>query len=63
LLTITNKNGAASGTVAVNLSNDEIENNGDENKVITPTILQNGRPVSTRVVSMDTNFIFHLFFI
>ncbi len=46
LLTITNKNGAASGTVAVNLSNNRIENDEDENKVITPTILQNGRPVS-----------------
>lgn len=61
LLTITNKNGAASGTVAVNLTNSQIENDGDENKVITPTILQNGRPVSAQLVPMSANFNFYFF--
>lgn len=43
LLTMTNKTGAPSGTMALNNAGNDAE--GGQNKIITPTILQNGRPV------------------
>jgi len=44
LLTMTNKTGAPSGTMALNNAGNDAE--GGQNKIITPPILQNGRPVS-----------------
>ncbi len=46
LLTMTNKTGAPSGTMTLNLANPGNDAEGGENETITPTILQNGRPVS-----------------
>lgn len=46
-LTITNKNGATSGTITLGEDDIDDENtDDDENQVIIPTIIQNGRPVS-----------------
>ena len=47
LLSISNKTGAQSGTVTLSTAATASNpNDDDENKVITPTIMQNGRPVS-----------------
>lgn len=48
LLSISNKTGAQSGTVTLSTAATAPNPNDDddENKVITPTIMQNGRPVS-----------------
>mmetsp|Transcript_14604 Transcript_14604/g.22116 ORF Transcript_14604/g.22116 Transcript_14604/m.22116 type:complete len:507 (+) Transcript_14604:132-1652(+) len=45
LLTMTNKAGAPSGTMTLNLGTPVNDAEEGENKIITPTILQNGRPV------------------
>lgn len=71
LLTITNKAGTPSGTVTMNLDPSAAASNpndDDENKVITPTIMQNGRPVSKKNIffthrHFDDSFISFFLFV
>ncbi len=56
LLSISNKAGAPSGTVTMNMpptAGASNPNDDDENQVITPTIMQNGRPVSSTALFLN----------